>query len=232
MDRALTFESRDEYDREKTARHLLHIVESGVDASPTLIDGNWGIGKTEFAIKLSNLFDGQENMSCSYVNVFREDHSNQPLLTLISSIASVVPHGAREGFLRKSVPVVRATGKAVMKGAVGWILRQDFADVTDDFQREIQDASDSAINWAVESALEDHVRANESLQGLRESLHVIAKEQRLVVVLDELDRCRPDFALAILEMVKHVFDVDNVFFILVANRTQIVDSIAHYLRNC
>lgn len=37
----------------------------------------------------------------------------------------------------------------------------------------------------------------------------------LVVVVDELDRCRPDYALALLEVVKHFFSVPNVHFVLV-----------------
>jgi len=36
----------------------------------------------------------------------------------------------------------------------------------------------------------------------------------LVVLIDELDRCRPDFALSLLERVKHLFSVQGVVFLL------------------
>jgi hypothetical protein len=47
----------------------------------------------------------------------------------------------------------------------------------------------------------------------------------LVVFVDELDRCRPDFAIRLLETVKHVFDVPNVCFVLSINSSQLSESI-------
>ncbi|MFO1491587.1 MAG: P-loop NTPase fold protein [Kiritimatiellia bacterium] len=43
----------------------------------------------------------------------------------------------------------------------------------------------------------------------------------LVVIVDELDRCRPDFALGLIERIKHLFSTDNVSFVLLANATQL-----------
>ena len=40
---------------------------------------------------------------------------------------------------------------------------------------------------------------------------------RLIVVVDELDRCRPDYALAVLEVIKHFFEVQKVHFVLGVN---------------
>ena len=43
----------------------------------------------------------------------------------------------------------------------------------------------------------------------------------LVFIIDELDRCRPPFALNVLERVKHLFSVENVCFVLVAHLPQL-----------
>jgi hypothetical protein len=43
----------------------------------------------------------------------------------------------------------------------------------------------------------------------------------LVFIIDELDRCRPTFALELLEKIKHFFAVPGVFFVLVASRRQL-----------
>jgi hypothetical protein len=51
--------------------------------------------------------------------------------------------------------------------------------------------------------------------------------RQLVVVVDELDRCRPDFALGILETLKHFFRVDGIHFVLVTNRDHLALSVAH-----
>lgn len=51
------------------------------------------------------------------------------------------------------------------------------------------------------------------------------KAKNLVFVIDELDRCRPEYALSILESIKHLFLVPNIIFILVTNKQQLAASI-------
>ena len=48
---------------------------------------------------------------------------------------------------------------------------------------------------------------------------------RIVVMIDELDRCRPDYAVRFLETVKHIFEVDHVAFVIAMNREQLVESV-------
>ena len=52
------------------------------------------------------------------------------------------------------------------------------------------------------------------------------KVRPLVVVIDELDRCRPDYAISLLEIVKHFFSVPNIHFILGVN----LDALCHSVK--
>ncbi len=47
----------------------------------------------------------------------------------------------------------------------------------------------------------------------------------VVFVIDELDRCRPDYALEVLEIIKHVFDVPHVHFVLGVNLKSLQSSV-------
>lgn len=51
-------------------------------------------------------------------------------------------------------------------------------------------------------------------------------EGKAVFIIDELDRCRPDFSLGIIECLKHFFDSDNLHFVLVANKDFLSSSVA------
>ena len=53
----------------------------------------------------------------------------------------------------------------------------------------------------------------------------LAQNQKLVIVIDELDRCRPDFALSMLEILKHLFHVPNGHFVLGVNLTALEHSV-------
>ena len=53
-----------------------------------------------------------------------------------------------------------------------------------------------------------------------------SKENRpLIVVIDELDRCRPSYAVELLEVAKHLFAVDHIVFVLAVNRSELAHSI-------
>ena len=47
----------------------------------------------------------------------------------------------------------------------------------------------------------------------------------MVFIVDELDRCRPTFAIELLERVKHVFDVPNILFVFGLNRDELCKSL-------
>jgi hypothetical protein len=52
-----------------------------------------------------------------------------------------------------------------------------------------------------------------------------ATPQKLIFIIDELDRCRPDYALTLLEIIKHFFAVPNVHFVLGTNLTELENSV-------
>jgi predicted KAP-like P-loop ATPase len=48
---------------------------------------------------------------------------------------------------------------------------------------------------------------------------------KVIVFVDELDRCRPDYAVSYLETIKHVFDVKGMVFVLAMNSEQFANSV-------
>lgn len=57
---------------------------------------------------------------------------------------------------------------------------------------------------------------------------IIEKAQRLVIFIDELDRCRPNYAIEMLERIKHYFDDERIIFVVSVNKAQLV----HTISNC
>ena len=47
----------------------------------------------------------------------------------------------------------------------------------------------------------------------------------LVIAIDELDRCRPSYAVELLEIAKHFFSVDNIVFVLAIDKAQLSHAI-------
>jgi hypothetical protein len=85
----------------------------------------------------------------------------------------------------------------------------------------------------VDSVLADRLKSSGTdklaFKNFRKYLEDFAKEhgggQPIVFVIDELDRCRPDFALELIEQIKHLFSVRGFTFLLIVNRKQLEESI-------
>ena len=226
---ALTFQTRDDFNRVGIADNLIKLLTSPVDISPMVIDGDWGTGKTEFCQKLMNKFTAEhENYQLVYVDAFQADHADDPLMTILAEVAALIPEGEKkEGFMQKAIPVARYGLKTALKAVVSHVLKQEAGEIADGVEEHLQDAANKAINASVAAVLKDHEKAKQNLIALQTTLAELANDSPIVIFIDELDRCRPDFAVHMLEVIKHTFDVENVKFVLVTNTRQLRAAINH-----
>lgn len=223
-----TFYDRDEYKRSDIASKVITLITSDIDTSPMIIDGGWGTGKTEFCYKLINLLKEKESTyKVVYIDAFNEDHTDAPILTLLAAIVTLLPKEERSSLIYKALPALRFGLKTTLKAGANWVLKQNTDELAEELQELIKDSSNAAIDGTIEALLEDHIESEKNIKALKEALLEISKETPIVIFIDELDRCKPSFAISILENIKHVFDVNNVHFVLITNTTQLKASIHH-----
>ena len=83
-----------------------------------------------------------------------------------------------------------------------------------------------------ENLLEDYLNARASKDELKKGLKKLSEavfeetQHPLVFIIDELDRCRPTFAIELLERVKHIFDVPYLVFVFGINRDELCKSLS------
>lgn len=225
---ALTFDERDEFKRKSISEKAISLLQADIDISPMVVDGSWGTGKTEFCHKLINLMRGNDTHHLIYIDAFKADHADEPLMTVLAEVIKVLPDDdSKQSFIKKALPTVRYGLNTIAKAGVSHLLRQDIADVADDFDKEIQKTADKAIDASVKSVFKDHVEAEKNLKALQTALAKIAAIKSIIIFVDELDRCRPNFAVDMLEIIKHTFDVDGVSFVLITNTQQLKASVNH-----
>lgn len=224
----LKFEDRDEYLRRSIAEKIIKLIDAPVNVSPMVIDGSWGTGKTEFSKKLCSLIsDNGNDKKVIYIDAFKEDHCEDPLLTITAAIAKELPEKQKEALIEKMVPAVKFGLKTFLKAGTGWILKQDADVLAEDFHGAVREVSNAAIDGTIENIIKEHMNAENNINALKDKLAELARIQKIVLVIDELDRCRPSFSVMLLEKVKHIFDIENVTTILVTNLEQLKSAINH-----
>ncbi len=224
----ISFDERDEFKRKAVAERVIRLLQADLDLTPLLIDGGWGTGKSVFCHKLI----GTINTSHSdeflpiYVDAYRADHTDQPLLTLLAAILGKLPATSRKSLINGAKGFLAWTLKIGGKAALAHLLKLDQTGLDETLKEALKQTGDAAIDHAT-ALLTAHMAAEKNLETLREALKAAAQDKPVVLFIDELDRCRPDFALQMLETIKHVFDVKLIHIVLIANCQQLQATIAH-----
>ncbi|NUL39401.1 KAP family NTPase [Kosakonia sacchari] len=224
----LTFNVRDEYKRKVIAENLTKLIDSSMDISPTVIDGNWGTGKTEFSLKLLDyITETYPEKKVIYIDAFKEDHCEDPLLSVTAAIAGALPQPKQKALIQKAIPALKFTGSTALKAVASWLLKQEAGSVAEDFQQAMKDTSDAAIDGAMENLIQEHIDAESNVNALKDKIRELSTDNQIIIIIDELDRCRPTFSIDMLEKIKHIFDIENVYFILITNLNQLKASVNH-----
>ena len=196
------------------------------------LDAPWGEGKTWFARNWAAQL-AEDGWRVSVIDAFEQDYVEDPFLLLAAEIKRLcaTDDPATERFLKKASRVASALMPIATKAAINLTgklagTNDLVGDLSDAVQAAGEKGADEAQAW-VKRKLEDHEKDQASVRAFREELRRFAHgplEQPgtpVVIMIDELDRCRPAFAVRLIERIKHFFDVPNLVFVLVMNRQQL-----------
>ena len=247
-----TFATHDEFNRKPIAENIIRLLTSPIDLSPMVIDGGWGTGKTEFCQKLIRLMQQQHpDYQPVYIDAFRSDHSGEPLLALLAEIIKACTPEDTDGQPSERKRLTREISKLVKFGIKTganalshYFLKQSMDDLAEKFRQITSDEqeaknvaetvtdvaakiTDYTIDATVEALLKEQIEAEKNLETLKACLTELAADKPIILFIDELDRCRPDYAVDMLEVIKHVFDIENVKVVLVTNTKQLRAAINH-----
>ena len=228
----------DIFGREEIARSMCELIVNlpAEEYSPFVLDGPWGCGKTVHARRIMKCFcdDYADKVKIIYWNASESDYSDNPLLMFVS-------------LLYNNISTLDSCGKRAVKicsqillGAFGglasvgtqFINRFSGLDIKGIIP-EVEETSKqcdccSQLEQQFESILKKAGSEKEQVDGARELLQLVQDEgKELIVIIDELDRCRPDFALKTLEIIKHLFTHPNVKFLMVLNKKSLACSVKH-----
>ncbi len=210
------------------------------------LDGTYGSGKTEFIRRLYVEL-AKKGHPVVYIDVWESDFSNNPLAVICSELLQQI-----EFVLREKAPNGKAKekGKAKkvfnkMKDNLGVCLKY-FAAISPLTGEPVLIGSTktaSAIVSAtsdfntqtdsqkyVEIVRKNHIDAVQAVKEIKEYMTFLSElieviyelKIPIVVLIDELDRCKPTYAIEVLEVIKHFFEAKGCTF-LVATNTSVLE---------
>lgn len=213
----------DKLGRKDTAKRLANMI-AGQNGPLTIgLNGPWGEGKTFFLKRFQKTYASKGGCAV-YFNAWQDDFLDDPLLSLLSQLKQSID-GLPQETLTESVkqavlPVLKHAGVALFKSFVKNTAKIDIDAISaEDLETKAAKLLDG---YEVASASKDQLVA--ALETLAKKVSDWSRKP-LVVIVDELDRCRPTFAIETLERIKHLFAVEHIVFVLGIDRGQLESSI-------
>ena len=215
-------------DRKKPAEVLTQLVD-GIDGPCVLtIDAPWGAGKTTF-LKMWSQHLRNKGFPIVEFNAWETDHAEDPFVALAAELEKGLKELGDGSFKEKVKDTMEAAKKVALRAIPG-VIRIVTAGVVD-VQPLIEKEAGNLLAAYAESRLDRYKESEESIKVFQDKLQAMASslaqstKHPLMVVIDELDRCRPSYAVSLIESAKHLFEADHVVFVLAVNRAQLAHSI-------
>jgi vacuolar-type H+-ATPase subunit I/STV1 len=217
----------DALNRKASVEALTNLLNSLKGPFVLTLDSPWGTGKTTF-IRIWKAVLESQNFACLYFNAWEKDFSTDPLVAFLGEFEvlekDILP---KDKNFKKYFNKAKKLGTAIARRALplaGKIATSGILDIDEVIKTSLSDIVSGNIKDAVDAYLaekdligEFHKSLSKSIATLRER----GKKDQLIVFVDEVDRCRPTFAIELLERIKHLFNIENVIFVLSLDKSQL-----------
>ena len=226
--------NKDIFNRSTYGKQLTNFIINADENLVFALDSNWGSGKTTF-IKMWHSHNNIQapQLRTIYFDAFENDYQCDPFLALAAEVYDLFEdkdEESKQKFKEKASNVFKAFSRGLIKTGVkvataGVIDGSALDSAEKELSSLVSDQVDSVIANKFESSKADKKALKEFKLYLEKVVSEQTTNKKLVFIIDELDRCRPDFALEILEKIKHLFSVPGLTFVLVMNRDQLQESV-------
>ena len=231
---------RDSIGRNKDLLNFIKIIDSIDESFSIALDSYWGSGKTFFVKQVKMILDanneftydsveekdkviekwnkllGEDKINTDYhipiyYDAWANDNDNDPILSIVYQIIQTVGNHADIKEQKGLSSVFNLAGDifALVKGF---------------------NPLELAKKLKSENPLEAIIQTKSLKERIDEFIESLIPEhgERLLIIIDELDRCNPEFAVKLLERIKHYFNNDKLTFVFSVNLAELQHTIKHH----
>jgi len=191
----------------------------------------YGMGKSTFFRCWAQDLKNQQIQSVTF-NAWETDYSNDAFSAFVSCVLNQLPASdaktkVKNKALQVGAALLRKTPALLAKVATKHIIGDEAAKDLKNFSISEDDLSD-----LTESVAEEMFDRQEQIQNavadFRSTLESVIVDElngEIYIFVDELDRCRPTYAVEVLERIKHIFSVKGVKFVIAIDRKQLQNAV-------
>lgn len=189
------------------------------------IDSAWGTGKSTF-VKMWQAYLKQKGVRVSvYFNAWETDYAADPLIAFLGEMnSSLQEHLKDEWGGNEAWSKVKIIGSHIAKRSLPVLVKLGTAGLIDMDQLVEKDLS-ALSEGLTKDSIKAYDDSKSEIKSFKENLNAVVdilnEQYPVVVFVDELDRCRPTYAIELLERIKHILDIENLLFVISIDKKQL-----------
>ncbi|WP_417464796.1 KAP family P-loop NTPase fold protein [Kordiimonas sp.] len=235
--------ARDKLKRKAVAEYLTPLIASIRQPFVVSLHSPYGTGKS-FFLECWKADLERQKYKVVLFDAWKTDFSDDPLSAFISSVKQQAAAGDKT-LGKKFVDLAKSAGgflgsrllplalESISRKAIGAEGTQELIAGLSLKSHEVS----SLLSAVAAEALSAQEVAEKSMEDFKRLLAQIVQDmvagveeedkQKLIIFVDELDRCKPSYAIEVLESIKHLFAVEGTVFVLAFDEMQMKDTIAN-----
>lgn len=216
---------------------LIENISSNKSSTSFAINGTWGCGKSFvlelFQERLEQIQSEETHTEKYFVvryNTWKFDYYEEPLVAIVSTMIAAIEEKTKlfPDSKEKSemLGMLKATGVALLSIVNGAVKEKTGLD----FQRAYgiikSGEKEGAAAYESEHDYDVYFGFNKMIAKLAELLEGISRDYTIVFIVDELDRCIPEYAVKVLERLHHLTEnQSNIITLIAVDKPQLAASV-------
>ncbi|WP_333613952.1 KAP family P-loop NTPase fold protein [Psychrobacter sp.] len=210
----------DKFDREPEVLNIVELITKLSDPCTIAIDSPWGTGKTTF-LKFLEAELQKKEIKVSYFNAWENDFDREPFLLILNHIIKQFSQEKDIKEIKKiAIKVLKSIAVNGSKAIVDLVAPIGIGN-------RLIEISEEAVSALAGEVFDNFTKEEKEVKLLQDKLSLlIENDNKMVILIDELDRCKPSFCIELLERIKHIFDTPNIIFVLGTDLEQLGKAIS------
>lgn len=214
--------------RDKEIQNLTNFITNVNTPCVLAIDSRWGTGKTTF-VKMWENYLKKQKISSIYFNAWETDYITEPLVSFLGEINRqlddlITPNVKNTKKWEKTKQI----GKKIIRHGLPSMLRIVTSGIIN-AEAYIEDEIKNTVGAVSGDAIDLYLNQKKSITEFHSALGAFIEDAvnggKLIIFVDELDRCKPTYAIQLLESIKHIFNTEGIVFVLSLDKEQLCQSI-------
>lgn len=240
----MTEEKIDYLNRDEIINKITEIIKSvncEEDNRSFAIEGKWGIGKTFIADKIEEKFKNEKDFIIFKYNAWSNNYYEEPLVAMITTMIDqlndyyeITFKGLTKRVLKNTTKSLFEILKTICKSTAIFFGIENIDKINkvcEEVNKCSKNVKKSIDKPLVENNTDTYNTLKQTLERLRECLTKLKK--KIVFIVDEIDRCLPDYAVKVLERTHHLFEgLKGSMTIYSMDKSQLSNLIKTYYGQC